>query len=100
MELPRQPASRRALHRAVDAGFTLMELMVVVGIILIMTAMSIPAITKFLDGQSLHQSGRITQSAFNEARRASITQRSKNYLILFREPDPGRPGMYIYGMRR
>ncbi len=32
-------------------GFTLMEMLVVVGIIIIMTALALPAISKFLDGQ-------------------------------------------------
>lgn len=80
-------------------GFTLMELLVVMGIIVIMTAMSLPAISKFLDGQSLQQSGRILQSAFNDARRAAITQRTKQYLVFFRETDAGT-GEQRYGIRR
>jgi prepilin-type N-terminal cleavage/methylation domain-containing protein len=86
--------------RRTRRGFTLMELMVVIGIIVVMTALSIPAISKFMDGQTLTQGGRIVQSAFNEARRAAITQRAKNYLVLFRQEDPSRPGEYLYGMRR
>lgn len=81
-------------------GFTLIEMMVVVGLIIVMTAIALPAISKFLDGQSLQQSGRIVQSAFNEARRAAITQRARNYLVFFRQPDDSRPGEYVYGMRR
>lgn len=81
-------------------GFTLMEMLVVVGIIIIMTALALPAISKFLDGQSMAQSGRITQSAFNEARRAAITQRALNYLIFFRTEDPSRPGQFLFGMHR
>ena len=34
------------------------------------------------------------------ARRAAITQRSRNYLVFFREEDPSRPGEFLYGMRR
>ena len=81
-------------------AFTLMELMVVIGIIMIMTAISIPAISKFMDGQKLQQSARVMQSSFNEARRAAITQRARNVLVFFREEDPGRPGFFRWGTRR
>lgn len=81
-------------------AFTLMELMVVIGIIMIMTALSIPAISKFMDGQKLQQSARVMQSSFNEARRAAITQRARNVLVFFREEDPGRPGFFRWGTRR
>jgi prepilin-type N-terminal cleavage/methylation domain-containing protein len=87
------------MARAYRRGFTLMELLVVMGIIVLMTAMSLPAISKFLDGQSLQQSGRIVQSAFNDARRAAITQRTKQYLIFFRETDTAT-GEMRYGIRR
>ena len=77
----------RAAARRSGRGFTVLELMVVVGIIMLMTALALPAVTTFLRGQRLQQSGRIMQSAFNEARRAAITQRTKQYLVFFRSVD-------------
>lgn len=68
-------------------SFTMLELMVVVGIIILLTALALPAVSKFLHGQRLHQSGRIMQSAFNEARRAAITQRTKQFLVFFKNTD-------------
>ncbi|MGE0713161.1 MAG: Tfp pilus assembly protein FimT/FimU [Planctomycetota bacterium] len=88
------------MRRPIRRAFTLMELLVVIGIVVVMTALSIPAISKFMDGQTLQQSGRIMQSAFNESRRAAITQRARNYLVFFREDDPARPGVYRWGARR
>lgn len=75
-------------------GFTLMELLVVIGIIIVMTAMSIPAVKKFMDGQRLSQSGRILQSAFNEARRAAITQRTRQYVVFFRNTSASQQLQY------
>ena len=87
---PRRANSRR--------GFTLMELLVVIGIILVMTALSIPAISKFMDGQTLQQSGRIMQSAFNEARRSAITSRKPHYLIFFHD-QLENPVREVFGLR-
>lgn len=65
-----------------NRGFTLIELLVVVGIIAVATAMAMPAINQFLKGQKLAQGGRLVQSAFNEARRAAITQRSRHWIFI------------------
>jgi len=70
-------------------GFTLIELLVVVGIIVIATAMAMPAINQFLKGQKLTQAGRMIQSAFNEARRAAITQRSRHWIFMGRHSGGG-----------
>jgi len=65
-------------------GFTLIELLVVVGIIIVATALALPGINQFLKGQKLVQAGRLIQSAFNEARRAAITQRSRHWIFIGR----------------
>jgi prepilin-type N-terminal cleavage/methylation domain-containing protein len=80
-------------------GFTLIELLVVVGIIIIATAMAMPAINQFLKGQKLAQGGRLVQSAFNEARRAAITQRSRHWIFFGRiGQSGGGVGAEVYAL--
>jgi prepilin-type N-terminal cleavage/methylation domain-containing protein len=80
---------RRRHSGGAQGGFTLMELLVVIGIMAAMMAMALPAMSKFLKGQKLNQAGRIVQSAFNEARRAAITQRARHYLYFCRTAGMG-----------
>jgi prepilin-type N-terminal cleavage/methylation domain-containing protein len=81
-------------------GFTLIEMLVVVGIIIILTSLSFPAISKFVGAKKLENSARMVQSSFRNARRGAITTRDKNYLIFFRTEDEKRPGEFLFGMRR
>ena len=71
-----------------------------ISIIIILSSLSIPAVSRFLDGQALVQSGRVVQGAFNEARQAAITQRVNNYLLFYRKPDTTKAGEFLYGIRR
>jgi prepilin-type N-terminal cleavage/methylation domain-containing protein len=76
-------------------GFTLIELLVVVGIIIVATALALPGINQFLKGQKLTQAGRMIQGEFNEARRASITQRARHYVFVGRiQGTAGNPDTY------
>ena len=75
---------RSVARRRSRRGFTLVELLTVVGIIILATAMALPGITQFLKGQKLAQAGRLIQSAFSEARRAAITQRSRHWVFIGR----------------
>jgi type II secretory pathway pseudopilin PulG len=75
-----------------------MELLVVVAIIAIATAMAMPTISKFMKGQRLNQAGRMIQSAFSEARGASITQRADHYVFIGRIHAAGGVGNDIYAL--
>lgn len=92
----RQRIQRASARRG---GFTLIEMLVVMAIIVVMTAITIPAMTQFLKGRKLDDSGRIIQSAFNEARRAAITTRKDHFLIIFREAVPGAVGATVFKFR-
>jgi prepilin-type N-terminal cleavage/methylation domain-containing protein len=89
--------SNRQAGQAGQAGFTLIELLVVIGIMAMLTALSMPAISKFMKGQKLDHGGREVQGAFNEARRAAITQRA-NHFIFFGHRLTSE-GMDTFGIR-
>ena len=58
------------------AGFTLTELLVVVGIIVLVSLVTIPAMTPFLRGQRLRSGARTVQSAILMARTQAIRRRA------------------------
>jgi len=64
------------------AGFTLTELLVVVSIIVVVSLMTIPAMTPFFRGQRLRSGARIVQAAFVQARSVAIAHRAI-YQIVF-----------------
>ncbi|GIW73337.1 MAG: hypothetical protein KatS3mg102_2879 [Planctomycetota bacterium] len=73
------------------AGFTLTELLVVISIILVLAAASIPAINAFRNAARLEQSARIVVTALNEARRRAVTKRARHVVVLYTYEDPAEP---------
>jgi len=63
-------------------GFTLVEMLVVISIIILISVSAIPAITPFLKGQRLSKGARIVQAQALAARTMSINSREIRRLVL------------------
>ncbi len=63
-------------------GFTLVEMLVVIAIIILISVSAIPAITPFLKGQRLSKGARIVQASSLAARTMAINSRKTRWLVL------------------
>ncbi len=64
-----------------DLGFTLVEMLVVITIIIMVSIVTIPSISPFLKNQKLNKGARIVQSSAVAARTMAINSRKKRWLI-------------------
>ncbi len=62
-------------------GFTLVEMLVVISIIILISVSAIPAITPFLKGQRLSKGARIVQAQALAARTMAINSRNTRWLV-------------------
>ena len=62
-------------------GFTLVEMLVLIAIIILISVSAIPAITPFLKGQRLNKGARIVQAQALAARVMAINSREKRRLV-------------------
>ena len=62
-------------------GFTLVEMLVVIAIIILISVSAIPAITPFLKGQRLSKGARIVQASALAARTMAINSRKIRWLV-------------------
>jgi prepilin-type N-terminal cleavage/methylation domain-containing protein len=62
-------------------GFTLVEMLVVIAIIILISVSAIPAITPFLKGQRLSKGARIVQAQALAARVMAINSRKTRWLV-------------------
>ena len=62
-------------------GFTLVEMLVVIAIIILISVSAIPAITPFLKGQRLNKGARIVQAQALAARTMAINSRKTRWLV-------------------
>jgi prepilin-type N-terminal cleavage/methylation domain-containing protein len=80
----REGARRPAAELAAWArGFTLTELLVVMGIIMVLAAAAVPAINAFRRGQRLDHAGKLVQSVLDTARRRAITLRARHVVVFY-----------------
>lgn len=92
------PVADRAARNQVKAGFTLIELMVVVGIMAVMFSLAIPAYQNLTKGSKVTGAMLQLKNTFSLARQHAITRREKTYVV-FPPNDIATSSTYEYGLR-
>lgn len=77
--------SKRRVSWGVSAGFTLIELMVVIGIIVLAAGLMTPTIADFFKNRQLETIRGHIGAAFNKARLNAVNKGTKASLVFFRE---------------
>ncbi len=88
-----RPRRRRSSRGDGRNGFTMIELIVVIGIIVLAAGMMTPQITDFFKGRRLKQLTAAFRSTINSARLKAVNERTRVRLVFFRE------GIRVYDER-
>ena len=93
MKVPRPLTfADRALAPTVRRAFTLVEMLVVMGIILILLSLVVPAVTTLLKGNDLTQGGEDVANQLGVARQLSLTQNHPVEVRFYQYGDPSKSG--------
>lgn len=69
-------------------GFSLIELLAVIGIIILLAALTIPAIGGMMEGMRVRQAGERLVDEFNHARASALARNEPAEVCFLRMPDP------------
>ena len=78
-----------------QAGFTLIEMAVVVLIIAIMTALAVPSISRYRMSEQTRESSQVVASALREARAAALKEGIQHFLIFNPAAPPSADGTIV-----
>lgn len=81
MTVPSKPVSRGAMRRSGRAGFTLVEVLVVLVIVVILAGVTVPAIVGMGRGSALQGAISNVRSTISLARQWAITNRKHTYVV-------------------
>lgn len=74
-----------------ECGFSLLELLVVLGIIALLAGLSVPAFNRTLRASNLNTGGRLLVDQLNQARQMARSRSQPIEVRLYKLPDYGRP---------
>ncbi|RME03005.1 MAG: hypothetical protein D6805_08090 [Planctomycetota bacterium] len=78
-------------------AFTLVELLVVISIIILIVAISIPALSGLMRGKRLEGAGKIVQEVLRSARQLAVTKNVEHRVIFFSQKNTA--GRLVYGIK-
>jgi prepilin-type N-terminal cleavage/methylation domain-containing protein len=82
-------------RKGAQAGFTLIEMSVVLLIIAIMTALAIPSFSRYRMGEQTRESSQVIATALRQARASSLKDGVQHFVIFNPNIPPSNPGTIV-----